>query len=241
MNKQWETLLVNVDGSLASVVMNRPDRKNAANTAMISDLHECLSMIAKRDDVHVVVLTGSGHFFCPGGDTEAIAAGDIGFEQVDGRPSPIYDVALVLHEMPQLTIAMINGACAGAGLGFACACDVRVAVTSANFSTAFLRHGLPGSMCLPWSLPRTVGAGSARFLSFVPERFTASDALRLGLVSAVYRPEEYESRVDALRRRLRDAEPSAVRSLKASYRAAERGRPHPARRPSAGAVRQRAA
>ena len=123
--------------------------------------------------------------------------------------------------MPQLTVATINGGCAGAGFGFACGCDVRVARRSAKFTTAFLGLGVPGDMSVPWSLPRIVGAGPARFLSFLPENLPAPQAFRLGLVSAVYPDDEYEAAVDALVARLGATSPSGTRALKRNYLRAE--------------------
>ena len=81
---------------------------------------------------------------------------------------------MLLHEMPQVTIAAINGACAGAGLGWACACDLRYAVADAKFNTAFLDVAVAGDMGLPWTLPRIVGAGRARELSLLPRKLDAA-------------------------------------------------------------------
>ena len=78
--------------------------------------------------------------------------------------------------MPQLTVAAINGACAGAGLGWACVCDLRYAARSAKLNTAFLDVAVAGDMGLPWTLPRLVGASLARDLSFFPRRVTADEA-----------------------------------------------------------------
>ncbi|ODU04506.1 MAG: hypothetical protein ABS81_09530 [Pseudonocardia sp. SCN 72-86] len=224
VSSEWRTLLVTVDGGVATVAMNRPDRYNTASNEMIAELHACLTELAGRDDVHAVQLTGTGRAFCPGAEiqTEGDDTFGEGFVKVDGKASPIYDVAAQLHDMPQLTVATINGGCAGAGFGFACGCDVRVAKKSAKFTTAFLSLGIPGDMSVPWSLPRIIGAGPARFLSFFPDKFTADDALRVGLVSAVYPDDEYEESVGALVARLRATNPSGVRALKQNYLHAER-------------------
>ncbi len=87
--------------------------------------------------------------------------------------------------MPAVTIAAISGACAGAGFGWACACDLRVASQTARFNTAFLDVGVAGDMGGPWTLPRIVGAAKARELYFLPGKFDAAEALRIGLVSRV--------------------------------------------------------
>ncbi len=224
MSTDWKTLLVSVDGGLATIAMNRPDNYNTASNEMIAELHACLTELAGRDDLHVVQLTGTGRVFCPGAEVQSDPDGDpFGdtFVQTDGRASPMYGVAAQLHDMPQLTVATINGGCAGAGFGFACGCDIRVAKKSAKFTTAFLALGVPGDMSVPWSLPRIVGAGNARYLSFVPDKFTADEAYRVGLVSAVYPDDEYDESVRALVDRLRESRPLGVRALKRNYLQAE--------------------
>jgi 2-(1,2-epoxy-1,2-dihydrophenyl)acetyl-CoA isomerase len=221
---EWQTLLVTVDVGVATVAMNRPENRNAASNEMIAELHRCLTELAGRDDLHVVQLTGTGRIFCPGAEIQAGAdGGTFGetFALVNGHASPMYGVAAQLHDMPQLTVATINGGCAGAGFGFACGCDIRVARKSARFSTAFLSLGVPGDMSVPWSLPRIIGAGPARYLSFLPDKFTADEAYRLGLVSAVFSDDEYEESVRALLARLQATNPSGVRALKKNYLRAE--------------------
>lgn len=223
VSDRWQTLLVTINGGAATVTMNRPERYNTASNQMIAELHACLGELADRADLHVVQLTGAGRVFCPG--AEVLTGGDDTFSDtfvtVDGHASPMYGVAAQLHDMPQLTVAAINGGCAGAGFGFACGCDIRVAKKSAKFTTAFLSLGVPGDMTVPWSLPRIIGAGPARYLSFLPDKFTADEAHRLGLVSAVFPDEEYEESARALLARLRDTNPAGVRALKRNYLRAE--------------------
>src|SRR5436853_136722 len=90
-------------------------------------------------------------------------------------------IAELLHEMPKVTIAAINGACAGAGLAVACAADLRYAAASAVFATAFLRAGLSGDFGGPWTLTRLVGAAKARELYMLRARFACTEAERSGL------------------------------------------------------------
>src|SRR5205814_1748563 len=96
----------------------------------------------------------------------------------------------LLRVMPKVTIAAVNGACGGAGLAWACACDLRYASATAVFSTAFLTAAVFGGFGGTWTLPRIVGAAKARELYLLAERFDAQEALRIGLVSQVLPPEE---------------------------------------------------
>ena len=95
-------------------------------------------------------------------------------------PPREFEVTTLLHEIPAVTVAAINGACAGAGLGWALACDLRVMTASAKLNTAFLDVAVAGDMAIPWSLPRIVGAARARDLSFFPRRIEADEAERIG-------------------------------------------------------------
>jgi 2-(1,2-epoxy-1,2-dihydrophenyl)acetyl-CoA isomerase len=123
--------------------------------------------------------------------------------------------------MPQVTIAAINGACAGAGLGWACACDLRYAVADAKLNTAFLDVAVAGDMGLPWSLPRLVGAGRARELSLLPRKLTGAEAAEIGLVNDVFGDvDQLRAGVAERAQRLAEAAPLARRAMKAHYVAA---------------------
>jgi 2-(1,2-epoxy-1,2-dihydrophenyl)acetyl-CoA isomerase len=123
--------------------------------------------------------------------------------------------------MPAVTIAAVSGACAGAGFGWACACDLRVASETARFNSAFLDVGVAGDMGGPWTLPRLVGAAKARELYFLPGKFDAAEALRIGLVSRVSAPGAFEDDLDALTGCLARAAPLALTGMKANFLAAE--------------------
>ena len=128
----------------------------------------------------------------------------------------------MLHELPQVTIAAINGACAGAGFGWACACDFRVAADSAVLSTAFLNVALPGDMGAAWTLPRLIGGARARELFFFPEKITAARALAIGLVLRVFPDADFRTEAYALARQLGERSRPAIRGIKANFLAAEK-------------------
>ena len=213
-----QTLKFDVVDGVGWLLMNRPDRMNGMTNRMLVEAHDCLDAIAQRADVRVVVLTGEGRGFCPGADLKHYAAGE-----ADIASSPQhFRVPVLLHEMPQVTIAAINGPCAGAGLGWACACDFRFAADVATFSTAFLNVASAGDMGGPWTLPRIVGAAKARELYFLPEKFGAQQALECGLVSRVFSAAQLRSEVGAIANRLAAAPPHALREMKRNFLDAER-------------------
>lgn len=215
----YENILYETDGGVATLTLNRPEHFNGMTVRMVNEAYECLERAAQDRDLRILVMTGAGRSFCPGADLKASASGSVG----DGdRNNPrAYHVGRLLHEMPALTIAAVNGACAGAGFGWACGADLRVAARSANFSTAFLKVAVAGDMGLPWSLPRLVGAAKARELSFLCEKFSADEAFRIGLVARVWDDVDFRGEVATMVAFLAAQSPLALKTMKAHYLAAE--------------------
>lgn len=215
---QHETVRYEARDGVGTLTMDRPERLNGMTNRMLREAWEVLSDVARDRSVRVLVLTGAGKGFCPGADLKHYTDGS-----VDERlRTEWFDVPVLLHEMPQVTVAAINGACAGAGLGWACACDLRVAATSATFNTAFLGVAVAGDMVLPWSLPRLVGAARARELLLFPGRFHAAEAYDLGLVTRLFDDHTFRAGVDELAARLASAAPLALAGLKENLVRAER-------------------
>ena len=216
---EFATIRLDLEGPLARLVLNRPDSRNGMTTRMVRETHVALEVVAADKNVRVLVLTGAGESFCPGADLNAVSkpTNDPG-EYAD---SIHFQVPVLLHSMPALTIAAIKGPCAGAGFGWACGCDIRISNASAMFNTAFLNVAVAGDMGLPWSLPRLVGASKARELSFFSEKFDAEAAKQMGLVARVYADDSFDQEVDALVQGFLERSPTALGTMKAHYLAAE--------------------
>lgn len=215
---EFETITFEAADGIGIITMSRPGRRNAMTTQMLVEVHELLNKIAGDESVRVLILTGEGRDFCPGADIHRRAEGKA--RDVPSQPFHFH-VATLLHEMPQVTIAAVNGACAGAGFGWACACDMRFASTNAMFNTAFLAVGVAGDMGGPWTLPRLVGAAKARELYFFPDKFDAQEALRIGLVARVWEEANFQSDVRKAAERLAASAPLALRALKENFVKAE--------------------
>jgi 2-(1,2-epoxy-1,2-dihydrophenyl)acetyl-CoA isomerase len=215
---RYETIRCETEGGLARLTLNRPDHLNGMTNQMLRETYEALNRVASDSSVRVLVLTGEGRGFCPGADLTHYTSGE-----ADERSSARhFQVTALFHEMPAVTLAAINGACAGAGLGWALACDLRVMAASAKMNTAFLDVAVAGDMGLPWTLPRLVGAAKARELSFLPGKFGASEALALGLVARVFPDDSFRAETEVIVERLLAASPRALVTMKANYVAAER-------------------
>jgi 2-(1,2-epoxy-1,2-dihydrophenyl)acetyl-CoA isomerase len=184
------TIEIRVHDAIASVTVNRPGDHNAVTTEMVQLLHLSLGELRERADVHVVALTGAGRVFRSGADLAAATSPDA----FDSPPTAEeMDVSALLHDMPQVTIVLINGACAGASFGWASACDLRIALRRARFNTAFLSLGLAGDMGAAWTLLLLVGSGRARDFFFT-RLFEAEEAAACGLVGQLYDDDEFEER-----------------------------------------------
>ncbi len=205
-------------GAVLIVTLNRPGRRNGITTEMCQQLYDVLREVP-ASDAQVVVLRGAGNDFSVGADLTAHGSTGLpSFEQL----RPTYHAATLLHTMPQVTIASIDGGCAGAALGWACACDFRFASDRAKFATAFLKVGVSGDMGLVWSLPRLVGAARARELLLFPEKISADEALALGLVTRTFEAGDLHDRVLTLAETLAGNHPFPLRMMKANILSAER-------------------
>jgi 2-(1,2-epoxy-1,2-dihydrophenyl)acetyl-CoA isomerase len=223
MRSDYETLLVGRDGPVATIALNRPAHRNSIGGPMMRELHAAVSDLTADPSVRVLVLRGEGADFCPGADVKHYGGGGAEATRRAGwTPIHEFQVSVMLHEAPAVTIAAISGACAGAGFGWACACDLRIASETAKFNSAFLDVGVAGDMGGPWSLPRILGAAKARELYFLPGKFDAAEALRIGLVSKVSAAADFEADLKALTDRLARAAPLALKGMKANFLAAEK-------------------
>lgn len=215
---EFDTLRYEVDGGLARLTLNRPEAMNGMTNQMVREACDALVLAASDPAVRVLVLTGAGRAFCPGADLKHFTGGGSD-ERLTARE---FQVTTLLHEIPAVTVAAINGACAGAGLGWALACDLRVMTAGAKLNTAFLDVAVAGDMAIPWTLPRLVGAARARELSFIPRKVDATEAERIGLVARVFADDSFGEETEALLAALLAKSPSALRGLKVNYVVAER-------------------
>ena len=208
----YETLVYETSGPTATITLNRPQARNAIVPQMMDDLWDAVREAAADKRLRVLVLRGAGRDFCPGADLKAY----VGAEQRATRPET-FGISVILHEAPLVTVAAIKGACAGAGLGWASACDLRICDETARFNVAFLDVGMSGDMAGTWFLPRIVGAARARELYFLPGKFDAAEAARIDLVNRVTPEAAFETELAALVERLAIASPLALRGMKANF------------------------
>lgn len=217
-------LLAEVDDGVLLITLNRPQRRNAVSDAMLEALASVLATAERDPGVGCVVLTGAGGAFSAGGDVKEFEAADSS-NTVGGPRRPPHEkiesqrrlqraTAGRLYDMPKPTIACLEGAAAGAGLGLALACDLRVASASSILLTAFARVGLSGDYGVTWLLTRLVGKAKALELLWLSERVSASTALDLGLVNQVTPDGEALATARSLAGRLAHGPAVALRAIK---------------------------
>ncbi len=186
---EWANFGFVVDDGIATITFERPDKLNALTLDVYADLRDLLAEIEHRDDVAVVVITGTGKGFCSGGDVDEIIGELLGhgdnrrvleFTRMTGA------VVQRLRELPRPVIAAVNGTAAGAGAVIALASDFRLLSRSASFRFLFTKVGLAGAdMGCAYLLPRLVGLGRATEILMLGEKVTADEAQAIGLATRV--------------------------------------------------------
>jgi len=227
-----EDLRAEIDDGVAVLTMNRPERRNAFSTAMVSAMASVLAQVEADEAVGCVVLTGAAGAFCAGGDVKGMAErasgnGAGGGASVDAA---IHRQRLNqratsgrLWAMPKPTIAAIGGPAAGAGLSLALSCDLRYAVPGAVLTTAFAKVAFAGDYGGTWFLTQLVGPAVAKELYYFSERLTAEDARKLGIVNGIFPAEDFEREVMARARRLAKGPSIAYRYMKENLNRAVTG------------------
>jgi 2-(1,2-epoxy-1,2-dihydrophenyl)acetyl-CoA isomerase len=192
-----ETLVVERQGGVVTVTMNRPERKNAANAVMLTELPAIFEEIEGNAADRVMVLTGAGGAFCSGADLA-----DPKGPASDTSRSPLArmrrlgDVALALHRVTKPTIAKVDGHAVGAGLSLALGCDLVVCSDRAKLSMIFSRRGLSLDNGASYLLPRLVGMARAKEIALFGGMWSGEEALAIGLVNRVIPLAELDAFVD---------------------------------------------
>ena len=188
-----ESIEVEVIDKVGYLKFNRPEALNAINREMIAKAKSALSELAQDTEVGAVVLTGEGRAFCAGGDVGDMAKGKDKAptleETVDGLRDG-QEMCWMLHSMPKITLAAVNGYAMGAGLGIALSCDMRWASDKAKFGTAYAKVGFGGDYGTTWQLTQLVGEAKAKELFILADIIDAEEAHRLNLVNHVVAHED---------------------------------------------------
>ena len=195
---QFSTItLSEIEPGIALVTLNRPERLNAMNAAMLDDFQALCRLLAADDAVRVLIITGQGKGFCSGADLidAAGATHAASFANPEAFLATVQErysgLILGLREIPQPVIAAVNGAAAGGGFSLALACDIRIAAPEAYFVASFVNIGLSGGeLGTSYLLPRLVGLSHAAEILYTGRKVSAKEAEKMGLVSALVSAEK---------------------------------------------------
>jgi methylglutaconyl-CoA hydratase len=210
----YKTIRCEVKNRVARIVFSRPEVHNAFNNDMIAEMLDVVRVLQEPSDVRVVVLTGEGKSFCAGADVNWMRSVlDFSFEENVEESLKLAEMMHGIYSLDLPTIAMINGAAIGGGMGFVSTADIAIASSSAKFSLSEVKLGLVPACISPYVI-RKAGEAACRRLMLTGERIGADEALRVGLVSGVVEPDELESTVDALVDRLISSGPGAIAACK---------------------------
>lgn len=185
-----ELIQLSVENGVATLRLNRPEKRNAFSDDMRAEFIEALEHVAAEKSIRALVLTGNGKGFCAGGDVAGMErrmqapTGEIAFNGWS-RQQRVHHAVSLLHDMPKPTIAAVNGAAAGLGADTALACDFVVAATSASFTWSYIHRGLIPDGGGLYFLPRRTSLAKAKELIFSGRKVEADEALRLGIADRV--------------------------------------------------------
>ena len=212
-----------VDAGIATITIDRPEKRNAMTYAMLADFIGTVGRAAADDAARVVVVTGTGGAFCAGTDLADLATIPGETRGVRGRAEQT-EVWWPLVSCPKPVIAAIDGPAVGMGVEFATQCDVRIATTRARFGWVFVHRGLvPDTGAGTWLLPRIVGVPAALDLLYSGRIIDADEARTVGFVSDVVAPEGLDAAVRTVAEQYLAASPFALRRVKELvYRGLER-------------------
>jgi 2-(1,2-epoxy-1,2-dihydrophenyl)acetyl-CoA isomerase len=212
-----------VASGIATLTINRPERRNAINGETCDELLAALTDIAADASITALILTGAGHqAFCAGGDVKRmdhIAAQD--FDQRVANLRRWGGITMLLQTMPKITIAMVNGVAAGAGLSLAAACDFRLAARSARFTTAYAKVARSGDFGGTALLSRLLGAARARELYLLGTIIDAPTAESYGLVTKICDDDKLHAETLAFATQLAAGPTTAYGYIKQNLLAAE--------------------
>lgn len=216
---EYTRIVIDKVGGVAEVTLNRPEVHNAFDDVMIAELTDCFEQVSANAEMRAVVLRGAGKSFCAGADLawmQRMAAYSYDENLADARA--LQRLFAVIAACPQVTIAVVQGAAMGGGLGLVAVCDIGLAAQEATFALSEVRLGLAPAVIAPYVVEK-IGLGAARALCVTGERIDAAEAHRLGLVQEVTTAEDLDGAVTQKLEQIEQAGPMAVAAVKRLLRA----------------------
>lgn len=205
-----EEILTDIDGKVATVTINRPNRRNALSGAVVGGLTETFRELSDNDDITVVVLTGAGDkAFCAGGDLmdQQMGGGALAMHEDRGG---FAEMLLAMNQCAKPLIARVNGHALGGGFGLMLNCDIAVGSTNASFGTPEIKVGLFPMMIMA-VIQRNIGRKKAMEMMLTGKRLSADEAVDYGIINYAVEPDELDDKVAELAERVAGFSPAILK------------------------------
>ncbi|MFP5352234.1 MAG: enoyl-CoA hydratase/isomerase family protein [Actinomycetota bacterium] len=210
----FESLLWDTEGGVATITFNRPEKRNAMSWVMFEEIRDAFELAAADPEIRCIVVTGTGGAFCSGADLSDPANLVSTTSEFKERMRVIDGIVRSFIGCPKPTIAKVTGVAAGAGCNIALGCDLIVASTEASFAELFVKRGLVVDFGGTWALTRLLPLHRAKELAFLGDTISAEDADRLGLVNRLCTPDEIDAVTKDLAQRLTAMPPASLALMK---------------------------
>lgn len=214
MNVDYQTLLLAVEGRVATVTLNRPDVRNAFNETTIAEISEVFRALGQNPDIRAIVLAANGPAFCAGADLnwmKKMAA--YTYEENRTDAAQLADMLRTIYACPKPVVAKVQGDCYAGGMGLVAACDMAVSGENVNFCLSEVKLGLIPATISPYVI-KAMGESAARRYFLTAERFSAQEALRIGFVQQVVAPDALDAACADIVKALVTNSPNAVKEAK---------------------------
>lgn len=205
---------IKVENNRADLILNRPATHNALNPEILKEFREALDWISAQESIHFLVISGNGKSFCAGADVKWFASAKEKSKQENREEYlQIPELLKTLYKIPQITIAAVHGNVLGGANGIISVCDFVIAHESTNFAFGEIKLGIIPGTIMPF-VARRLSTQSMKKVMFTGERFSAAEALQLGLIDFTAADESLSKNVDNLIEKLKLASPNALRACK---------------------------
>lgn len=219
---EFESILLKKEGPIATIILNRAEKRNAINRSMMEEIPVAVQEVSQDDNIRVLVLTGAGKSFCSGADTDLMGGGADsggGERNIESlRRSFMFQASkkmiLGIRKLEIPTIAMVNGACVGAGFDLALSCDMRTGSEYSRFLCGFTRLGLFPGFGATWFYPRIMGTSKALEVLLTGDQIDSKEAERIGLLNKLFSADELEKETMVLAQKMAAGPPIAIRYMK---------------------------
>ena len=214
MKNDYRYIEVLIEGNVARINLNRPERHNALILELIEEFSLVLDEVAIRDDINFVVLSGNGRSFCAGADLNWFYSSEqLTLEQNTDRYQHLANLLLKIFQLPQITIATVRGNVFGGGIGLMAACDFVLAEANTRFMFSEVKLGLLPATILPFVANR-LSVQNLRKWILTGNLFVVNEAHRIGLVDEIYNGNDLERELSTLIMSFDSASPSAIKRAK---------------------------